>query len=224
MLEADTLALSLVPEGNRQKMSAQEDVCNHCRKPADTGRPLLKSPCGCTGTLGYVHEACLRLWVATQGHLTCFMCTEAYTFKTAPLSVRAHLRAALETAVVASVLAIVAGATSLSVLAIAVVSFGYVVENDDYYLVWAIRVHALIAVFLLLMLWVNSRTGACVGTVLQAMVAGSVLVWRAFEIPPRVALEYFWVFSGAAAALAFCVTWAVHWPRAVQKRRTIVLT
>ncbi|HKB55540.1 MAG TPA: RING finger protein, partial [Ramlibacter sp.] len=192
-------------------MPAEENACKYCQEPADAGRPLLKSPCGCTGTLGYVHEACLRAWVSTQGHLTCSECTEAYTSKTTPLSVRAHLGAALEAAVVASVLAIVAGAASLAVLAIAVVPFGYVIEDDDYYLVWAIRVHALTAMFLLLMLWVNSRTGACVATVLLAMVAGSVLVWRAFEIPPGVALEYFWVFGGAAAALAFCVAWTVHW-------------
>ncbi|XP_078677973.1 uncharacterized protein LOC144914237 [Branchiostoma floridae x Branchiostoma belcheri] len=52
-------------------------LCSSCCPGAYT-EPDLSSPCGCTGSLQYVHRACLRRWVREQGSHTCRICNEFY--------------------------------------------------------------------------------------------------------------------------------------------------
>ena len=44
--------------------SASEQVCRVCMETA-TELPLI-SPCKCTGTLRYIHEACLKTWILSR--------------------------------------------------------------------------------------------------------------------------------------------------------------
>ncbi|KAI8511759.1 hypothetical protein Bbelb_108590 [Branchiostoma belcheri] len=52
-------------------------LCSSCCPSAYT-EPDLSSPCGCTGSLQYVHRACLKRWVREQGSHTCRICNEFY--------------------------------------------------------------------------------------------------------------------------------------------------
>ncbi|XP_035677055.1 uncharacterized protein LOC118416097 [Branchiostoma floridae] len=52
-------------------------LCCSCCSGAYT-EPDLSSPCGCTGTLQYVHRTCLRRWVREQGSHSCRICNEFY--------------------------------------------------------------------------------------------------------------------------------------------------
>lgn len=49
------------------------DICRICHCEADTENPLL-SPCYCSGSLKYVHQACLRQWLAASDTRSCELC------------------------------------------------------------------------------------------------------------------------------------------------------
>lgn len=50
------------------------ETCKYCLE--DTG-DLIKSPCDCTGTLGFVHGECL----ITEGKTACSVCSKLYYTK-----------------------------------------------------------------------------------------------------------------------------------------------
>jgi E3 ubiquitin-protein ligase MARCH6 len=47
-----------------------EVVCRICRLQAEPERPL-KSPCLCSGSIEFVHQACLNQWLAASGRKHC---------------------------------------------------------------------------------------------------------------------------------------------------------
>lgn len=47
-----------------------EDLCRICRSPEEPGNPL-RYPCLCRGSIKYVHQDCLRLWLNRRGHKKC---------------------------------------------------------------------------------------------------------------------------------------------------------
>lgn len=47
-----------------------EDVCRICRSPEEPGNPL-RYPCLCRGSIKYVHQDCLRLWLNRCGNKQC---------------------------------------------------------------------------------------------------------------------------------------------------------
>ncbi|XP_066147233.1 E3 ubiquitin-protein ligase MARCHF8 [Euwallacea fornicatus] len=49
------------------------DICRICHCEADTENPLL-SPCYCSGSLKYVHQNCLRQWLAASDTRSCELC------------------------------------------------------------------------------------------------------------------------------------------------------
>ncbi|KAJ8977543.1 hypothetical protein NQ317_012922 [Molorchus minor] len=49
------------------------DICRICHCEADAENPLL-SPCYCSGSLKYVHQACLRQWLAASDTRSCELC------------------------------------------------------------------------------------------------------------------------------------------------------
>lgn len=49
------------------------DICRICHCEADAENPLL-SPCYCSGSLKYVHQACLRQWLAASETRSCELC------------------------------------------------------------------------------------------------------------------------------------------------------
>ncbi|XP_023021997.2 uncharacterized protein [Leptinotarsa decemlineata] len=49
------------------------DICRICHCEADIDNPLL-SPCYCSGSLKYVHQTCLRQWLAASDTRSCELC------------------------------------------------------------------------------------------------------------------------------------------------------
>lgn len=49
------------------------DICRICHCEADAENPLL-SPCYCSGSLKYVHQSCLRQWLAASDTRSCELC------------------------------------------------------------------------------------------------------------------------------------------------------
>ncbi|KAL1491077.1 hypothetical protein ABEB36_011730 [Hypothenemus hampei] len=49
------------------------DICRICHCEADAENPLL-SPCFCSGSLKYVHQNCLRQWLAASDTRSCELC------------------------------------------------------------------------------------------------------------------------------------------------------
>ncbi|CAH0557296.1 unnamed protein product [Brassicogethes aeneus] len=49
------------------------DICRICHCEADLDNPLL-SPCYCSGSLKYVHQSCLRQWLAASDTRSCELC------------------------------------------------------------------------------------------------------------------------------------------------------
>nr|CAH7768505.1 unnamed protein product [Callosobruchus chinensis] len=49
------------------------DICRICHCEADAENPLL-SPCYCSGSLKYVHQTCLRQWLAASDTRSCELC------------------------------------------------------------------------------------------------------------------------------------------------------
>jgi E3 ubiquitin-protein ligase MARCH1/8 len=62
--------------------ATSEDVCKICLDTSTPTHPLI-SPCKCSGTMKYVHQECLKTWVASRSEdlakVPCELCK--YTFK-----------------------------------------------------------------------------------------------------------------------------------------------
>ena len=50
-----------------------EDLCRICRGPSELGNPL-RYPCACRGTIKYVHQECLLLWLDRRKISRCEAC------------------------------------------------------------------------------------------------------------------------------------------------------
>lgn len=55
-----------------------------CRICKDTTKKDLCSPCGCTGSMLYVHTSCIQKWVDTTGKTTCEVCHSPYVMPAPP--------------------------------------------------------------------------------------------------------------------------------------------
>ncbi|ESQ49371.1 hypothetical protein EUTSA_v10022280mg, partial [Eutrema salsugineum] len=55
-----------------------EDLCRICRSPEEPGNPL-RYPCLCRGSIKYVHQDCLRLWLNRRGYKKCEVCGRSYS-------------------------------------------------------------------------------------------------------------------------------------------------
>lgn len=53
--------------------NSNSDICRICHCEADLDNPLL-SPCYCSGSLKYVHQACLIQWLAASDTRSCELC------------------------------------------------------------------------------------------------------------------------------------------------------
>ncbi|KAE8773331.1 putative e3 ubiquitin ligase sud1 [Hordeum vulgare] len=51
----------------------EEQQCRICRHPADADRPL-RHPCGCKGSIRFVHDHCQIGWLQTTGQRSCEVC------------------------------------------------------------------------------------------------------------------------------------------------------
>lgn len=52
----------------------EEDLCRVCRDGVSEG-PLFH-PCACSGSIRWVHEACLDGWLSVTGRSKCELCNE----------------------------------------------------------------------------------------------------------------------------------------------------
>jgi E3 ubiquitin-protein ligase MARCH1/8 len=57
------------------------DICRICHCEADIDNPLL-SPCYCSGSLKYVHQSCLRQWLAASDTRSCELCKFSFILQT----------------------------------------------------------------------------------------------------------------------------------------------
>ncbi|WZZ42017.1 hypothetical protein YC2023_038276 [Brassica napus] len=48
----------------------EKDLCRICRSPEESGNPL-RYPCSCRGSIKYVHEDCLLIWLNRRGYKQC---------------------------------------------------------------------------------------------------------------------------------------------------------
>ncbi|KAJ0251927.1 hypothetical protein HA466_0128110 [Hirschfeldia incana] len=55
------------------------DLCRICRSPEGPEDPL-RYPCACRGSIKYVHQECLRLWLNRRGCKQCEVCRRSYSF------------------------------------------------------------------------------------------------------------------------------------------------
>ncbi|EOA22078.1 hypothetical protein CARUB_v10002618mg [Capsella rubella] len=55
------------------------DLCRICRLPELPDNPL-RYPCACRGSIKYVHQQCLLLWLNRRGHKHCEVCGRSYSF------------------------------------------------------------------------------------------------------------------------------------------------
>ncbi|KAJ0249645.1 hypothetical protein HA466_0151080 [Hirschfeldia incana] len=57
----------------------EEDLCRICRSPEEPGNPLIH-PCSCRGSIKYVHQDCLLLWLNRRGYKQCEVCGRSYSY------------------------------------------------------------------------------------------------------------------------------------------------
>ncbi|VVB10644.1 unnamed protein product [Arabis nemorensis] len=55
------------------------DLCRICRSPEGPDNPL-RYPCACRGSIKYVHQECLLLWLNRTGYKQCEVCKRSYSF------------------------------------------------------------------------------------------------------------------------------------------------
>ncbi|KAG2249901.1 hypothetical protein Bca52824_089529 [Brassica carinata] len=55
------------------------ELCRICRSPEGPDDPL-RFPCACRGSIKYVHQECLRVWLNRRGFKQCEVCRRSYSF------------------------------------------------------------------------------------------------------------------------------------------------
>ncbi|XP_010493738.1 PREDICTED: probable E3 ubiquitin ligase SUD1 [Camelina sativa] len=67
--------------GDDEKDDDGVDLCRICRSPELPENPL-RYPCACRGSIKYVHQQCLLLWLNRRGHkhCDCEVCGRSYSF------------------------------------------------------------------------------------------------------------------------------------------------
>ncbi|XP_049564989.1 E3 ubiquitin-protein ligase MARCHF1 isoform X2 [Orcinus orca] len=58
-----------------------QDICRICHCEGDEGSPLI-TPCRCTGTLRFVHQACLHQWIKSSDTRCCELCKYDFIMET----------------------------------------------------------------------------------------------------------------------------------------------
>ncbi|KAG7551832.1 Zinc finger RING-CH-type [Arabidopsis thaliana x Arabidopsis arenosa] len=81
--------MDVFPAEKNQALPAEEtdkdddedgvDLCRICRSPETPDNPL-RYPCACRGSIKYVHQQCLLLWLNRRGFKQCEVCGISYSF------------------------------------------------------------------------------------------------------------------------------------------------
>ncbi|XP_062986098.1 uncharacterized protein LOC134401277 isoform X2 [Elgaria multicarinata webbii] len=62
-------------------VSISEDACRICHCEGDDESPLI-TPCHCTGSLNFVHQACLQQWIKSSDTRCCELCKYEFIMET----------------------------------------------------------------------------------------------------------------------------------------------
>lgn len=76
MCSIDWTILSAARYGSGSSQASRAssvDICRICHCENDPQNPLL-TPCYCSGSLKYVHQACLQQWLTASDTSTCELC------------------------------------------------------------------------------------------------------------------------------------------------------
>ena len=66
--------------GEEDSESGEEEVvCRICRVEGEEGWPLFH-PCKCSGSIKYVHQDCLQMWMGHSGITVCELCKHPFVF------------------------------------------------------------------------------------------------------------------------------------------------
>ena len=81
-----------LPAVETDKRDDGGDLCRICRSPEGPDDPL-RYPCACRGSIKYVHQECLRLWLNRRGYKQCevsslFLSSSRYSVSSFSLSLR----------------------------------------------------------------------------------------------------------------------------------------
>jgi len=66
---------------SKKQLSNYQDICRICHCEAEPGA-LLVAPCSCSGSLKYVHQACLQRWVQSSDMRNCELCKYPFVMQT----------------------------------------------------------------------------------------------------------------------------------------------
>ncbi|XP_024932938.1 probable E3 ubiquitin ligase SUD1 isoform X1 [Ziziphus jujuba] len=72
-------SLSSSPAVKYDEEEDEGDVCRICRNPGDPENPL-RYPCACSGSIKFVHQACLLQWLNHSNARQCEVCKYAFSF------------------------------------------------------------------------------------------------------------------------------------------------
>ncbi|KAF3435429.1 hypothetical protein FNV43_RR22518 [Rhamnella rubrinervis] len=88
-VSTDSLKASSSPENEPNVSSSlavkydeeeeEEDVCRICRNPGEPDNQL-RYPCACSGSIKFVHQACLLQWLNHSNARQCEVCKHAFSF------------------------------------------------------------------------------------------------------------------------------------------------
>ncbi|XP_060546843.1 E3 ubiquitin-protein ligase MARCHF1 isoform X6 [Pantherophis guttatus] len=82
-VEASSPTTGTAP-GSQSRLSvcpSTQDICRICHCEGDDESPLI-TPCRCTGTLRFVHQACLHQWIKSSDTRCCELCKYDFIMET----------------------------------------------------------------------------------------------------------------------------------------------
>ncbi|KAG8938953.1 hypothetical protein FRC03_006779, partial [Tulasnella sp. 419] len=73
--EEEQLDIDAIPSG-----PSDQPECRICSGPAEENAPLFY-PCKCSGSIKYIHQECLKTWLAQSKKRSCDICKHPYAFQ-----------------------------------------------------------------------------------------------------------------------------------------------
>uniref|UniRef100_A0A8C4WSG2 Membrane associated ring-CH-type finger 3 n=1 Tax=Eptatretus burgeri TaxID=7764 RepID=A0A8C4WSG2_EPTBU len=67
-----------------KSVSSDYYICRICHEESGWPRGPLLSPCRCSGSLAWVHAACLETWLETAGASSCELCRHEFSLERSP--------------------------------------------------------------------------------------------------------------------------------------------
>uniref|UniRef100_UPI00358F157B E3 ubiquitin-protein ligase MARCHF3-like n=1 Tax=Myxine glutinosa TaxID=7769 RepID=UPI00358F157B len=95
--ESDARSLPVALRSCSDKsVSSDYYICRICHEESGWPRGPLLSPCRCSGSLAWVHAACLETWLETAGASSCELCRHEFSLERSPRPFAEWLRSPAE--------------------------------------------------------------------------------------------------------------------------------